>query len=244
MLIKSYKERQQRISHKKSLILKYLRDEIWSNAHNLSQVLAVSNTAVYKTLKKLEQQELIKSYYVSELRLKIWGITPMGLLYSWGDNEAMEERPYFETSKVKPVMIQHHLDLQTARFKAEDAGWINWVPGNLLPKGIAKRPDATVEALPQNNTISIELERTIKTKKRYEVIFSLYLQAIKRGDYHDVHYVCPDPGFAIRLKRMFMLVKSVPVAGERVQLTEKHRSKFKVYALDQWPPVTLELEIE
>ena len=242
MLIKSYEERQSRIQHKKKIILKYLRDETWSNSYNLARVLCVTDTAIYKTLAKLERQKLLKSYYVEDLKFKIWGITQMGLLYSWNENEVMESRYSFEISKVKPVMIQHHLDLQRARFKAEATGWKNWLPGNQLPKGITKRPDAVAEAY-VNKKIAIELERTIKTKKRYEVIFSIYLQAIKRGEYHSIHYVCPDADFAARMKRMFLLIKSVPVAGERVQINEKHRARFPVYSLEQWPPVMLEKEM-
>ena len=133
-------------------------------------------------------------------------------------------------------MIQHHLDLQQARYQAEALGWKNWLPGNQLPKGIAKRPDAIAKDSLQLDTIAIELERTIKTKKRYEVIFSTYLQAIKRGDYASVHYVCPDPEFAKRLKRMFQLINSVPVSGQRVKILDKHRAKFPVFSLKNWPP--------
>ena len=238
MLIKSYEERQLRIELKRKAILKYLRDETWSNSYNLAQILCVTHTSVYKTLAKLEDQKLIKSHYVPDLKFKIWGITQMGLLYSWGEKEKMETRYGFEPSKIRPVMIQHHLDLQVARFQAESAGWVNWIPGNLLPKEIAKRPDAVVDNFSAEKKIAVELERTIKTKKRYEAIFSIYLQAIKRGEYHSVHYVCPDAEFAVRMKRMFMLITSVPVAGDRVQLNEKHRARFPVYSLDQWPPVT------
>ena len=243
MLIKSYKERQLRIEDKKNLILRYLRDETWSDGKNLSRLLGVTNTAIYKTLAMLERQGLLRSYSVPELKFKIWGITSMGLLYSWGEDEVMEDRYSFESSKVKPVMIQHHLDLQLARFKAEAAGWKSWVPGNQLPKGLTKRPDAVSEAIGGKAKIAIELERTIKTKKRYEVIYSIYLQAIKRGEYNSIHYVCPDAGFAMRLKRMFALIKSVPVAGERVQINKKHRAKFPVYSLEQWPPANLEKEM-
>lgn len=235
MLIKSYEERQSRVNDKRDLILKYLRDEIWSSGENLARVIGVTRTAIYKTLPKLEKQGHIKSHYVPEMRMKIWGITQMGLLYSWSDDEAIESRYGFEPSKVKPLMMNHHLDLQHARFKAEKAGWKNWLPGSQLPKGVAKRPDAVVDDIGRGRKVAIELERTIKTKKRYEVIFSNYLQAIKRGEYHAVHYVCPDHGFAMRLKRMFGIIESVPVASERVQINQKHLARFPVFALEDWP---------
>lgn len=75
----------------------------------------------------------------------------------------------------------------------------------------------------------------LKTLKRYEAIFAIYLQMMKRDEYAKVHYVCPDASFAPRLVRMFELSKSVLVAGERVPITEKHRASYPVYALDNWP---------
>ena len=58
---------------------------------------------------------------------------------------------------------------------------------------------------------------------------------MKRDEYFQAHYVCPDANFAPRLIRMFDLIKAVPVAGERVPITEKHRARFPVCALDNWP---------
>lgn len=37
---------------------------------------------------------------------------------------------------------------------------------------------------------------------------------------------------------MFKLIKAVPVAGERVPITEKHRARFLVYALKDLPIIT------
>jgi hypothetical protein len=53
-----------------------------------------------------------------------------------------------------------------------------------------------------------------------------------------VQYVCTDANFAPRLKHMFDLIKAVPVAGERVPITEKHRARFLVTTLDNWPKIT------
>jgi len=235
MLIKSYHERKQRSELKQRTLLKLLRDETWSNAPMMAQWLKISLSAAYKTLSKLEQQLLIKSYYVVDLKYKIWGITPDGLMMSWQEDEEMQIRPYFQPSKIKPVMMQHHLDLQQARFNAEKATWQNWHLGSLLPKQIGKRPDAIVMDKNQY-TIAVELERTVKTKKRYEAIFSYYLQAITQGQYNSVHYVCPNPKFAARLKRLFNLIETVPVAGERVKIQDKHREKLPVFSLNNWPP--------
>ena len=235
MLISSYQERQQRTADKQQRLLTLLRDETWSAAPMMAQWLNLSLSATYKTLSKLEQQHLIKAYYVEDLKYKIWGITPDGLLMAWQEDETMQNRSYFQPSKIKPVMMQHHLDLQQARLNAEQASWQDWYLGSLLPRQIGKRPDAIVTKLNQQ-IIAVELERTVKTKKRYEAIFSYYLQAIKQGQYQSVHYVCPSPEFATRLKRLFNLIESVPVAGERVKIQDKHRQKLPVFSLDNWPP--------
>ena len=234
MLINSFKERCVRAQTKREKVLRFLRDETWSNLTNLAGVLGLSEPAAFKTLSKLERDGFLLKHKVTELRINLWGITPQGLAFAWSENEKMECRPYFEPGKLSILTIYHYLLTQRARLKAEAAGWTNWMPGKRLIKNVKKRPDAVAKN-PQGQTVAIELERSIKTLKRYEYIFAIYLQMIKRDEYVKVHYVCPDASFSPRLLRMFELIKSVPVAGERVPINEKHRAKFPVYSLDNWP---------
>ena len=235
MLINSYQQRCVRMQTKRETVLRFLRDETWSNLKNLSGVLYISEPAAFKTLGQMERDGFLLRYKVTSLRLSLWGITPQGLAFAWAEDETMQIRPYFEPSKLSVMTIPHHLDIQRARLIAERSGWTNWIPGNRLPKDIKKRPDA-IALNPEGQTIAVELERTIKTLKRYEAIFSIYLQQMKRDEYFQVHYVCSNASFVPRLIRMFELIKAVPVAGERVPITEKHRARFPVYALDIWPP--------
>ncbi|MBT5228972.1 MAG: hypothetical protein HOM11_01725 [Methylococcales bacterium] len=58
-----------------------------------------------------------------------------------------------------------------------------------------------------------EIERTVKTRKRYEAIFAIYLQTIKRGEYDSIHYVCPDLAFANRLEQLFNLINEPLLQG-------------------------------
>ena len=234
MLINSYQQRCVRAQTKREVVLRFLRDETWSNLTNLAGVLGLSEPATFKTLQQLERDGFLLKFKVSALRLSLWGVTPQGLAFAWTENETMQIRPYFEPSKLSVMTIAHYLDVQRARFIAERAGWTNWIPGNRLPKNIKKRPDA-IATNTEGQIVAIELERSIKTLKRYEAIFAIYLQMMKRDEYAKVHYVCPDANFAPRLQRMFELIKAVPVAGERVPITEKHRARFPVYALDNWP---------
>lgn len=235
MLINSFQERQTRINQKRRTLLHFLRDETWSNLSNLAGLAALSEPAMFKTLGQMEHEGFLLRHKIPQLRLSLWGITPKGLLFAWDENELMAPRPHFEPSKLSIVTIHHYLDIQRARFVAEQCGWSQWVPGNRLPQDIKKRPDA-VATSPSGQRVAIEIERSIKTTKRYEAIFSVYLQMIKLGHYSMVHYVCPDTAFAPRLARLFQLIQAVPVVGERVPITEKHRARFPVYALENWPP--------
>lgn len=235
MLIESYQERMQRREDKTMAILTFLRDETWSTGAILAKLLGFSRTGIYKTLGILEKSDLIKSHPYPELGQRLYGITPKGQMFSWADHEHFQDRPYFEPSKVKPIMVQHYLDTQLARLQARDVGWTEWLPGHLLPKGIDKRPDALVTT-PAGGRIAVEIERTVKTKKRYEVIWSIYLQAIKRGDYEYVHYICPNSQFAHRLQKMFASIDAIPIAGQRVAIAEKHHARFPTFALEHWPP--------
>lgn len=242
MLINSFKERQGRIGHKRRILLHFLRDESWSNLANLAGVARLSEPAIFKTLCQMERDGYLLRHRVSQLRLSLWGITPKGLMFAWDEHEPMESRPHFEPSKLSIVTIHHYLDIQRARLAAERAGWSGWVPGNRLPKNIKKRPDA-VATVPSGHRVAIEIERSIKTTKRYEAIFAAYLQMIKQGDYAMVHYVCPDAEFAPRLSRLFQMIRAVPLVGERVPITDKHRARFPVFAFENWPPVSDGMDI-
>lgn len=237
MLIKSFAERQSRTAEKRDKLLRFLRDETWSSLANLSDLLGMSISPTFKTLQQLTRDDFLVEHKIPELRLGLWGITPKGLAFAWDESEAMAFRPYFEPGKLSVTSIRHNLDIQRARLIAERAGWTGWIPGTRLPPGLKKRPDA-VASNTAGEKIAVEVERSVKTQKRYESIFSIYLQLIRQGHYQSVHYVCPDAALAPRLQRLFGLVQAVPVAGDRVPISERHRARFPVFALDNWPPIS------
>lgn len=234
MLIKSYVERMARQSARHHSVLSFLRDETWTSAHVLAELLDCSPPLVSKTMQQLLAQHHVIGHQIESFRGTLWGITAHGLAHAWREDETMAVRPHFEPSRLSVLAIPHHLDVQRARLNAERAGWTGWQPDSVLPVGMSKRPDAVaVNTIGQ--VIAIEVERNIKTLKRYEAIFAVYLQAIKRGEFEAVHYVTPDKALATRLARVFGLVQAVPLLGERVVITERHRARFKVSALADWP---------
>lgn len=235
MLIKSYEQRMERQALKHEKALKFLRDETWTSSKILGLLLEASLSSVLKTMLQLERLGYVVRQRVFPHRFDIWGITAHGLAYSWSLEDVITKRPCFEPAKLSALAIPHRLDVQKARISAERAGWSDWRPENILPAGMAKRPDALVLDT-QGRVIAIEVERHIKTLKRYEAVFSSYLQAIKRGELEQVHYVTPNRGLAIRLSRVLSLVQAVPLLGERVTISDRHRARFLVTSLSDWPP--------
>ena len=102
-----------------------------------------------------------------------------------------------------------------------------------------KAPDA-VATNPKGLRVAIEIERTIKSRKRYEKIIGLYLQMIRAGLIKRVDYVTPDPAVAPRLAAVIRSLQTVLVGPEqgpsqRVSITDAHRERFNFYSLEDWP---------
>lgn len=234
MLIRSHSERLEKSRQNNANILTFLFNETWSSAPILGRVINLTTSGTYKKLNKLVQKGLLKRHYIRELGMSIWGITKEGLLEAWECGAPVVNRSVFEPSKISPFFIHHHLDLQNARLNAEARSWQEWKPDKLLSKGLKKRPDA-VSLNSQRQRIAIELERTIKTLKRYETIWALFLMDIKNGLYDYIHYVVPDEKMKRALERIFSLIQSVPVNGQRIKIENKHRLKFEIHLLEDWP---------
>ncbi|MEQ1766057.1 MAG: hypothetical protein ABL859_01390, partial [Methylotenera sp.] len=128
-MINSYQQRLIRAQTKREVVLRFLRDETWSNLINLAGVLGLSEPAAFKTICQMERDGFLLRFKVIALRRSLWGITPQGLAFAWSENETMQIRPYFEPSKLSVMTIAHYLDIQRARLIAERTGWTNWMPG-------------------------------------------------------------------------------------------------------------------
>lgn len=234
MLIESYQERMQRSKDKKQMILKFLRDETWTNIPNIQQLLDIKYVNAHRTLSQLQRDGMVRSHTYRGIggQFTLWGITPHGLAFAFDEDEPWQNRSHFEPSKVALSTLDHTLDIQLAHIKALKAGWTNWVDGRYLPGSPEKRPDGVVNDS-DNKIVAIEIERTIKTKKRYEMILSSYLQAIKRSDYDYVIYLSPSE-LAPRLERYIKNITEIPVSGERVAISGKHFGRFQFLALEDW----------
>jgi hypothetical protein len=233
-------ERKAREKAKLRAVLRWLRDETWSTPAVLGKVMGLNTRqGVYAFLNKNVRAGYLASFDLpvfKKMTQRIVGITAHGLAHAFDPEEPLEIRPTFEPSKVKLSTLQHEVDIQLLRLQAECAGWTHWTPGARLgmSHGGDKRPDA-VALDPEKKIVALEIERTIKSTKRYEILLSQYLQAVAKGKYNQIVWLCPTADLAARLRRIVSSISAVPVNGKRVTLEQRHYAVlfFTDYAV--WP---------
>lgn len=233
-LIFDYHERQKRIEQKKQALLSWLADFTWTTPELAGQVMGLSTRAgINKTLKRLQSEQLIKEAFITladNRDLRVIGITPNGLLWS-DESPTAIDKTCFDPNRVAQSTIIHRLDVQRCRIKLGNHG-SKWISENSYSKDITYRPDAIFEG--GGKTIALELERTAKTKKRYQQIVTQHLRQINNGSYQVVHYVSTVPGFAMRLERLFTSITKLPVRGQQVLFSDELRERFKFYEFNEW----------
>ncbi|MBY0245972.1 MAG: hypothetical protein K2Q03_10985, partial [Sphingobacteriaceae bacterium] len=79
---------------------------------------------------------------------------------------------------------------------------------------------------PQGNKITIDYERTIKTKKHYQEIIGQYLDIKERGIIKQVIYYT-DYGFADKLKQLFAVVGFIYRRGKTDKCTLEQLRYFR-----------------
>jgi DNA-binding MarR family transcriptional regulator len=227
-----------RIDAKRSTVLAWLAGEGYTTPGMLGEVLGLQRNAVYKTIEAMQRDGLVARDEVHWLgaKVRLITLTPHGAAMA---AEPGEEVWAYETGRVAPSTIAHTMAVQQARLQAKKAGWTEWTPDRQCHRlagadAWLKVPDAVVKS-PAGDLVAIELERTIKTKKRYEAIMAAYLQMVRKGTVARVLYLCPDPKVTPRVQAIFRGIESVPVGGQRVPLTEQHQARFSFFNLEGWP---------
>jgi hypothetical protein len=213
----SHQQKLGRAQEKRTAILRFLADgELYVTVDVAMSLLNVSRPVAAATLKALEVQKGLKSESLlipddsGQPRLtKIFGITQTGRAVINADPNA----PVFELGRANPFWVPHHRRCQLSRIAAEQAGWTGWTSERILRAGGAKLkkiPDA-IATSPDGLKVAIEVERHVKTIKRYEEIQWLYVADLKNGKVDRVVYLCP-PEIARSIQKIFRhLAKRVDV---------------------------------
>ncbi len=247
-LITNPAKRVARALEKRRLVLRFLRDEIWTSADIVGMLLGISYPAAHILLKVMERDGLTTS---SEMfvrskrgaqRAVLHGITAQGLAYAWDMTEVQESRHPWEPSKTNPLFVPHNIETQRARLRATHKGWHTWRPARaLMGLGLPKLPDGEVVD-PSGLKVAVEIEREIKTDKRYEAVIGAYVAQMKKDERWDrVDYLCPDVEFAARLARVFGRLKQLRLEGQTGvpakvgNLEQVHLDRFRFYSNEAWP---------
>ncbi len=135
--------------------------------------------------------------------------------------------------------MRHNLDIQHLCVAAGKCGWTEWQNGDRL--GVAakdgKRPDALAIS-PTGKRVALEVERTMKTSKRYEVILVQYLKLLKAGEIDLVAWASPTEDFSKRLRSIITSIQTVRVDGRKVAVDPaRHHCNLRFVSYDTWPDV-------
>ena len=239
-LINSKAERDRIRADKQSKILSLLLEERFSTSAVFALLLDMTPNGVQRTLRRMEKAELIKSHTVdfelSAWNLKIWGLTPTGALLATDMNE---DPKFFEVGRIKPLTIAHSLALQRVKVVALSFGWEQWESSSrMLKKANESRsewiqvPDAVARS-PKGRKVAIELERTVKTPKRYVEILANYAEMISMGVIDEVVYVCPEQ-LTTRLERLFHRIEKIIFKGRVITVPENLLSRFYFISYEKW----------
>lgn len=231
----TYPQQQARAAVKRKLTLDFLASgEQFFNAEIASILLSTSRSSGLRTLASMVKDGELKTeeHFIKGRKTVLYGITTHGLAMA----DVFNQNP-FELGK-NPSYLTHHFQTQLARLKAEDQGWTDWKPGKTLhDQGLKKIPDALATS-PAGKRVAIEIERNIKTPKRYAEIIGAHLLGCSNKTWDEIHYLTPD-GVSGRLHKLFLSIKkvNVPGLGELI-LEPTYYNRFKFYDLQNWPGET------
>ena len=232
-MLLSNAEKRQIAAKKRQGVLAFLGSgEIYSTSEILSDLLQLSDRVTRRLLQQMssENERLLK-VDVMPTTLKLYGITPHGLATSGSDPRM---KP-FEIGKTNPGWVQHHLESQLVRIRAERAGWKDWIPGKALllnanSDRLKKLPDS-LASRPDGRKVAIEVERFVKSRKRLAVVLGEHLKQIADQKYDFVYYFSPHPQ---ALERTLLAVQFVVIDVGKVKFSDAQRSRFRVFNLKSW----------
>jgi hypothetical protein len=130
--------------------------------------------------------------------------------------------------------MRHALDIQVLQLRAQNGGWQWQAIDGELSRSEAKYADA-VALRPDGGRVALEVERTVKTAKRYAEILIAHLEARKQGKWDWIYYLSPNAVISNRVRRSYEEIRVALWRGKRINVTKAHLAPFKFYAFeDNW----------
>ena len=237
-------ERSARIEEKRRKILRFLRDEIYTTREITQAILDLAPTPAKMTLAAMCRDDLIRMERVScakGINRFLYGITPHGQAMAF-DPDAGEKpnAKVFEPGRVGLTTLAHFLQIQMMRVKAEKAGFTDWIIGDR--GAMFEKNQCRTDAIVTSNTgekLGIEVELTIKTIKRYEVVILDRLKQIKSRIFERVVWITKDEDIKKRLESMLKSIDKVTFEHsgklQTVTITDEHKARLCFTTLDKFP---------
>ena len=222
---------------KTRVALRFLRDESWTTETVMRELLGLRHRQnAYRSLARLERQGFIRRHSLplaAGRALTVWGITAQGLAHAFDLDEPHRPRASFQASSLSPARMAHRLDLQKMRVRAEGAGWREWTADYLCGplKAGANYPDA-VAMRPDGARVAVEIERTVKSTKRYAALIVQHLLGRRNRRWDYIYYLSPTRDLARRIERIFGSIERIAHDGRRIALTPGHREPFRFFGYD------------
>lgn len=213
-LLKKPSERSARAAEKRRLLLRFLRTEIYTTPGVAAEVMGVGTRGSQATVTSMEKAGLVRRHRFTlvpgSAPQVVIGITTLGQSHAF-DPDAGERTidRVFHPERYNLALLHHQIILQQLRLHAEGFGMKEWLPGEMIrdiEKGSA-RPDSVLTT--KNKVrVAVEVERTLKSRKRYEQIFKNHIAAIQLKNWDHVVFVSPDVDTSKRVQSM--LFEKIP----------------------------------
>ena len=232
----------ERIEEKQNIVLGFLANEMFSTSEILGYLLGLSRTATFKTLKSMEKQDLVRLHHIEyELAQRgkqtIWGLTPKGALLATDLNNFQVD--FYEAGRIATSTMAHSIAIQRVKLAGLKKGWTDWVSSRKLKQIAAKDkmkwkqiPDALATSL-DGKIIAFEVEKNVKTPKRYQVILGNYAKMFLDQTVDQVFYICPE-NIVKRLERLFSNIETLIVDGKSYPVHENVLKRIQFLSYDEW----------
>lgn len=216
-------------------VLSFLLAHGYSTSAILQCVSGLSQSAHWHLLHKLEKEGFILHYDAwidSDVKIRLYGITILGVHDVTPENRVPNDYRRFEPSKFRLGYMQHHLEIQRFHLWAIKQGLTfhsekDFYEAHKIEGD--KCADGVLEV--KGKRIAIEIERTPKSQKRYSEILVNYFRELQNETFHKVWYIMPNEKLKSSIMRLITSIKTIRVKGalstSALALTPEHWQYFE-----------------
>jgi len=209
--------------------LVFLKNEVWATLKAISFFFngAISNTK--KHLMALEKKgfiKIVKYHWAGDRRyVQICYLTTKGASLVCTVDEYKKYR-IFNVKMISESSFLHSEDCQILHCQSIMNNFVSWKRGDLLlrEKNI-HYPDA-IAVDSKNEKIVVEVERTIKSYKRYENIFGQYVIMLDQKKADKIIYASYDNLIVSNLSKIFYSIKSFNFRNKNFYCPNELRKRF------------------